>query len=152
MRPPVPRGKSRLTAIRRRACCSMSRAHTALCRRHARTPRGGRASGQITRTHGHNITLMAALTSEGIGPSRTRNGSLDSAACAGDVLLLLAPSLHSGQVDSRDTHSAHRRAAARQAVGGIALADDHAVYAHCGLPLRTDDDEKCSSCERARAC
>ena len=90
--------------------------HTSLCRRYARAPKGIRAYGQVPRNHGHNVTLLAALTPDGIGPSMTITGSIDSAAFAAYVQRFLVPSLHPGQVVILDNLSAHKSAAARQAI------------------------------------
>ena len=43
--------------------------HTAMTRRRARAPRGERAVGRTPRNHGPNVTLLATLTPEGIGPA-----------------------------------------------------------------------------------
>ena len=90
--------------------------HTSLCRRYARAPKGIRAYGQVPRNHGHNVTLLAALTPDGIGPSMTITGSIDSAAFTAYVQRFLVPSLHPGQVVILDNLSAHKSAAARQAI------------------------------------
>lgn len=90
--------------------------HTSLCRRYARAPRGVRAYGQVPRNHGHNVTLLAALTPEGIGPSMTIPGAIDSAAFAAYVQHFLVPSLHPGQVVILDNLSAHKHAGAREAI------------------------------------
>jgi len=90
--------------------------HTSLARRYARAPRGLRAYGHVPRNHGHNVTLLAALTPDGIGPSMTIAGSIDSAAFAAYVQHLLVPSLRPGQVVVLDNLSAHKSAAARQAI------------------------------------
>ena len=90
--------------------------HTSLCRRYARAPQGIRAYGQVPRNHGHNVTLLAALTPEGIGPSMTIPGAIDSAAFAAYVQRFLVPNLHPGQVVILDNLSAHKSAAARNAI------------------------------------
>ena len=90
--------------------------HTSLCRRYARAPRGIRAVGHVPRNHGHNVTLLAALTPAGIGPSMTLAGSIDSAAFAAYVQHFLVPSLHPGQVVILDNLSAHKSMAARAAI------------------------------------
>jgi transposase len=90
--------------------------HTSLCRRYARAPKGIRAYGHVPRNHGHNVTLLAALTPNGIGPSMTITGSIDSAAFAAYVETFLVPNLHPGQVVILDNLSAHKSAAARQAI------------------------------------
>jgi transposase len=90
--------------------------HTSLSRRYARAPRGVRAYGQVPRNHGHNVTLLAALTPEGIGPSMTIPGAIDSAAFAAYVQTFLVPSLRPGQVIILDNLSAHKNATAREAI------------------------------------
>ena len=90
--------------------------HTSLCRRYARAPRGIRAYGQVPRNHGHNVTLLAALTPTGIGPSMTITGAIDTAAFAAYVQRFLVPSLHPGQVVILDNLSAHKSAGARAAI------------------------------------
>jgi transposase len=90
--------------------------HTSLCRRYARAPSGLRAYGHVPRNHGHNVTLLAVLTPDGIGPSMTIAGSIDSAAFAAYVQRFLVPSLRPGQVVILDNLSAHKTAAAREAI------------------------------------
>ena len=90
--------------------------HTSLCRRYARALKGLRAYGHVPRNHGHNVTLLAALTPDGIGPSMTITGSIDSAAFTAYVERFLVPSLHPGQVVILDNLSAHKSAAARDAI------------------------------------
>ena len=90
--------------------------HTSLTRRYARAPKGIRAYGHVPRNHGHNVTLLAALTPDGIGPSMTIPGAIDSAAFTAYVQTFLVPSLHPGQVVILDNLSAHKSAAAREAI------------------------------------
>ena len=90
--------------------------HTSLGRHYARAPRGVRAYGSVPRNHGHNITLLAALTPDGIGPSMTITGSIDSAAFTAYVQRFLVPSLQPGQVVILDNLSAHKSAPARQLI------------------------------------
>ena len=96
--------------------------HTSLSRRYARAPRGVRAYGHVPRNHGHNVTLLAALTPTGIGPSMTIPGAIDSAAFAVYVRRCLVPSLHPGQVVILDNLSAHKTAAAREAIEAAGCA------------------------------
>ena len=90
--------------------------HTSLARRYARAPRGARAYGQVPRNHGHNVTLLAALTPDGIGPSMTIAGSIDSVAFVAYIQTFLVPSLRPGQVVILDNLSAHKSAVARDAI------------------------------------
>src|ERR671920_600580 len=79
-------------------------------------PGGIRASGHVPRNHGHNVTLLAALTPDGMGPSMTIPGAIDSAAFTAYVQRFLVPSLQPGQIVILDNLSAHKRAAAREAI------------------------------------
>ena len=90
--------------------------HTALTRRRARAPRGQRAVGSVPRNHGDNVTLLAVLTPEGIGPALSLTGGVTGAAFATYAARLLAPSLRPGQVVILDNLSAHKNKQARQAI------------------------------------
>ncbi len=90
--------------------------HTALTRRRARAPRGERAVGRVPRNHGPNVTLLAALTPDGIGPALAIPGAVDGAAFALYAERLLAPTLRPGQIVVLDNLSAHKSADARTAV------------------------------------
>jgi transposase len=96
--------------------------HTALTRRYARAPKGVRAYGPVPRNHGHNITLLAALTPTGIGPSMTIAGSIDSAAFAAYIQRFLGPTSHPGQVVILDNLGAHKSAAVRDAIEAAGCA------------------------------
>ena len=48
--------------------------------RYARAPRGQRAYGQVPRNTPPNTTLIAALTTTGMGPAMTLSGATDTAA------------------------------------------------------------------------
>jgi transposase len=93
--------------------------HTAMTRRRARAPRGERAVGRTPRNHGPNVTLLAALTPEGIGPAWAITGAVDGAAFAAYATRVLAPSLRPGQVVVLDNLSAHKCADARTAVEAV---------------------------------
>jgi transposase len=90
--------------------------HTALTRRRARAPRGARAVGRVPRNHGPNVTLLAALTPEGIGPAMTIMGAVDGPAFTAYAAQVLAPALRPGQVVILDNLSAHKSEDARKAV------------------------------------
>jgi transposase len=93
--------------------------HTAMTRRRARAPRGERAVGRTPRNHGPHVTLLAALTPEGIGPALAITGAVDGAAFAAYAERVLAPSLRPGQVVVLDNLSAHKSADARTAVEAV---------------------------------
>jgi transposase len=93
--------------------------HTAMTRRRARAPRGERAVGRTPRNHGPNVTLLATLTPEGIGPAVAIPGVVDGAAFGAYAEHVLAPSLRAGQVVVLDNLSAHKREQARTAVEAV---------------------------------
>ena len=93
--------------------------HTAMTRRRARAPRGERAVGRTPRNHGPNVTLLAALTPEGIGPAVAMPGAVDGAAFVAYAQQILAPRLRPGQVVVRDNLRAHKREEARTAVEAV---------------------------------
>ncbi len=93
--------------------------HTALTRRRSRAPRGQRAVGRVPRTHGPNITLLAALTPDGIGPALRLTGGVTGAAFGASAAQLLGPILRPGQAVIRDNLGAHKHAAARQAIEAV---------------------------------
>ncbi len=90
--------------------------NTAMTPRTARAPRGERAVGSAPRNHGPNVTLLAALTPDGVGPALALPGALDGAAFALYAERALAPSLRPGQVVILDNLSAHKHDDARKAV------------------------------------
>jgi transposase len=93
--------------------------HTALTRRRARAPRGQRAIGRAPRNHGSNITLLATLTPDGIGPALSLTGGVTGAAFAAYAARCLAPSLRPGQVVILDNLSAHKSEDARTAIEAV---------------------------------
>jgi transposase len=90
--------------------------HTALTRQRARAPRGERAVGSAPRNHGPNVTLLAALTPAGIGPSVVFPGATDRLAFEAFVAQFLVPSLCPGQVVIWDNLSVHKGERARSLI------------------------------------
>jgi transposase len=76
--------------------------------RYARAPRGHRAYGQVPRNTPPNTTLIAALTTNGMGPAMVMSGATDTAAFEVYLTHFLAPSLRSGQIVVMDNLSAHK--------------------------------------------
>jgi transposase len=87
--------------------------HTALTRRRARAPRGEPAVGAAPRNHGPNVSLLAALTPNGIGPSLVVAGAVDRPVFEAFVAELLVPRLRPGQVVVWDNLSVHKGERAR---------------------------------------
>lgn len=82
--------------------------HTALTRGRARAPRGVRAVGAAPRNHGPNISLLAALSPTGIGPSVAIEGAVDRPVFETYIAEFLIPTLHPGQTVILDNLSVHK--------------------------------------------
>ena len=76
--------------------------------RYARAPRGQRAYGQVPRTTPPTTTVIAALTTTGMGPAMTLRGATDTAAFAIYVTHFLPPSLRPGHIVVMDNLSAQK--------------------------------------------
>lgn len=84
--------------------------------RASRAPRGERAVGSAPHKRGPNVTLLAALTPDGVGPARSVAGAVDGAVFALYAERMLAPSLRPGQVVVLDNLGAHKSDDARTAI------------------------------------
>ena len=84
-----------------------------LTRLYARAPRGQRAYGTIPRNTPRNTTVIAALTTAGMGPAMLLEGAMDTAAFEAYLEHFLAPSLVPGQIVLMDNLNAHRSARTR---------------------------------------
>jgi transposase len=93
-----------------------SGANVKTARAYARAPRGERAVGRVPRNHGTPTSLVAALTPAGLRATATRRGAFDTASFAAYVRDVLCPALRPGQVVVLDNLSAHKSAAARDAI------------------------------------
>jgi transposase len=76
--------------------------------RTSRAPRGERAYGAAPRNHGKNTTLIAALSTQGIGAAMTLEGAADAEAFVADVTDCLVPTLLPGQIVIMDNLSVHK--------------------------------------------
>jgi len=82
--------------------------HTSMTRLRARAPKGQRAYGKVPRNRGKNTTLLASMTSGGMGPCMAVVGSTTKAVFEAYLERALAPSLRPGQVVVMDNLGAHR--------------------------------------------
>ncbi len=88
----------------------------AMTRRYARAPRGRRAQGKVPRNYGKQLSLVAALSSDGLGEAMVLEGAMDGAAFIVYVEKLLCPSLRAGQVVVMDNLSVHKSVAVRELI------------------------------------
>jgi transposase len=80
--------------------------------------RGERARLSAPRNRGKSTTLLASMSSEGMGPALAVQGSTNKAVFEAYVERVLAPSLRPGQVVVMDNLSAHKGEEARELVEG----------------------------------
>src|SRR6266568_447742 len=89
------------------------RPHAVVC---PSAPSGKRAYGSVPRNRGKTLTLMAALSRQGMGASMMLEGAADGAAFEIYVEQILAPSLTAGQIVVMDNLSVHKGAKVRSAI------------------------------------
>jgi transposase len=83
----------------------------ALTRLYARSPNGKRAYGSVPRNRRANITLLAALSLQGMDEAFILEGSADTTIFELYIEQILAPSLQAGQIvilDNLNTHTGER--------------------------------------------
>ena len=82
--------------------------HTSLAPLYGYAPKGERLRLSVPRNRGKNTTLIASMTSEGMGPSMAVEGATTARVFETYVEHLLAPALRRGQVVVMDNLGAHR--------------------------------------------
>jgi transposase len=110
--------RERLSGVdpRRLVFVDESSTNVALTTRYARAPRGDRARGKAPRNWGKNVTLIASISVEGIGPSLSIEGPSDGESFGLYLRELLCPALERGQIVVMDNLSVHRGAWVRELI------------------------------------
>jgi transposase len=80
--------------------------------------RGERAFGSAPRNWGKNVTLLASITGEGIGPCLAVEGATTREVFEAYLERALVPSLRPGQVVVMDNLSAHKGGRVREIIEG----------------------------------
>jgi hypothetical protein len=83
-------------------------ANTSLASLYAWSPRGERARCSVPRNRGPNTTLLASMTSEGMGACLAVEGATTRIVFEAYIEKVLLPSLRYGQVVVMDNLSAHK--------------------------------------------
>jgi transposase len=83
-----------------------------------RLTKGQRARSSVPRNWGKNITLLASITAEGMGPSLVVEGATTREMFEAYLERLLAPSLRPGQVVVMDNLSVHKGGRVRELIEG----------------------------------
>ena len=78
--------------------------------------RGERAFGSVPRNWGKNLTLLASMSLEGMGPSLAVEGSTTTVVFEAYLEQVLVPSLRAGQVVVMDNLTAHRSSRVRELI------------------------------------
>jgi transposase len=99
-----------------------SSTHIALTRLYGWAPHDRRARGAVPRNHGHNTTLVAALTPGGLQEPWMIEGAMETATFAWYIAEQLGPTLRPGQVVVLDNLSVHKAARIRQALAARGCA------------------------------
>ena len=106
--------------------------NTSLSPAYAWAPKGQRAYWSVPRNRGPNTTVLSSMSTEGMGPSLTVEGTTTSVVFEAYVEQVLAPTLRSGQVVVMDNLSAHK---GERVKGLIEQRGCHLVY----LPAYSPD-------------
>jgi transposase len=85
-----------------------SSTNIAMVPRYARAPKGERAYAKAPRNWGRNLTLISSITTEGMGPSVSIEGSSDTESFSLYMRNVLAPRLRAGQIVLMDNLSVHK--------------------------------------------
>jgi transposase len=88
----------------------------AMTRLYGRAPKGERVIGAVPRNYGANVTILAALGSQGVGAVMTSDGATDAEVFRIYVEQVLRPTLHPGDIVLMDNLRAHKAAGIREAV------------------------------------
>ena len=81
-------------------------------------PRGERAYGKAPRNWEKNITLIASISTEGIGAAMSVEGATDGAAFETYVKHFLSPTLKKGQIVVMDNLQVHKSLRVRELIEG----------------------------------
>jgi transposase len=90
-----------------------------LTRLYARAPRGERAFGKVPRNWDKNVTLIAAMSAEGMGAAMSVEGATDGAAFEAYVRHFLLPTLKEGQVVVMDDLQVHKSSRIRKLIESV---------------------------------
>jgi len=109
---------SRRVEIERLVFVDEMGANVSLSPLYAWSRRGERAFGSAPRNWGKNVTLLASLTAEGIGPCLAVEGPTTRTVFEAYLERVLVPTLSPGQIVVVDNLSAHKGGRVRQILHG----------------------------------
>jgi transposase len=103
-------------ALRRLKFVDEAGVNLALTRLYGRAPKGERVMGTVPQNYGENITLLGAVSLEGVQAVMTVNGATDAEVFRTYVKQVLGPTLVPGDIVVLDNLSAHKAAGIQQAL------------------------------------
>lgn len=92
---------------------------TSLTRLRARAPRGERAIGAVPRRRWQSVSVLASLTTAGMGPAVVLDGAINREAFEAFVEQSLLPALVPGQIVILDNLAVHKSPRARTLIEGV---------------------------------
>ena len=87
-----------------------------MIRRYGRAPKGERVIGAVPQNYGANVTMLAALGSQGVEAVMTIDGATDAEVFRVYVEQVLRPTLRPGGLVIMDNLRAHKAAGIREAI------------------------------------
>ena len=87
-----------------------------MTRQYGRAPRGERVVGAVPQNYGANVTMLAALSLQGVGAVMTVDGATDATVFHAYVEHVLCPTLVPGDVVIMDNLRAHKVAGIRERI------------------------------------
>jgi transposase len=90
--------------------------NTSLSPLYAWSPEGQRARCKVPRNYGANVTLLASMTHEGIGPCLVVEGATNREVFETFIERMLRPALRPGQIVVMDNLSAHKGERVRELI------------------------------------
>jgi len=88
----------------------------AMARRYGRAPRGERVVGAVPQNYGANVTMLAALSLQGVEAVMTIDGATDAEVFRAYVEQVLCPTLVPGDIVIMDNLRAHKVAGIRERI------------------------------------
>ena len=88
----------------------------AMTRLYGRAPRGERVIGAVPHNYGPNVTMLAALGSQGVEAVMTIDGATDAEVFRIYIDQVLRPTLHPGDIVIMDNLRAHKVVGVREAI------------------------------------
>jgi DDE superfamily endonuclease len=95
---------------------------TSLTRLRARAPRGERAIGTVPRRRWQSVTLLASVSTRGMGAAMVLDGAINREAFEAYVEQTLLPTLLPGQIVVLDNLAVHKSPRARTLIEGAGCA------------------------------